>query len=262
MGWMVDEYSKLVGRFTPAVITGKPLSIGGSLGREQATGFGGVEVLKQALKHFKLKKNPTVAVQGFGNVGYDFALFAQTEGMKVVALSDSKGGIYSSKGLDVKKIFEWKKQMGKLAGFPGSVEVSNEKLLLLPVDVLVPAALENVIDKSNARKIKAKMIIEMANGPTASEADPILVKRKIILVPDVLSNAGGVATSYLEWVQNLKNDYLTYDEVMKRLSKIMQKAFADVVAVSQEKQIANLRTAAFVLAIQRIAQVTKDRGGI
>jgi glutamate dehydrogenase/leucine dehydrogenase len=259
MGWMVDEYSRLVGEFTPAVFTGKPIALGGSLGREEATGFGGVEVLKSAAKKMKLKKNPIVAVQGFGNVGFEFAKFAQKAGFIIAAVSDSKSGIYSPKGLDVMKVKEWKKQMGRVAGFPGSKEVKNEKLLELPVDVLVPAALENQINKNNARRIKAALIIEMANGPTASEADPVLKRRNIQVVPDVLANAGGVATSYLEWTQNLTGIYWTKDEVLQRLTKFMKDAFEDV-ARQAELLSTDYRTAAFVLAIQRISESIKAKG--
>ncbi|MBI3952713.1 MAG: Glu/Leu/Phe/Val dehydrogenase [Candidatus Doudnabacteria bacterium] len=259
MGWMVDEYSKLVGRLELGVITGKPLSMGGSAGREEATGFGGVAVLKEAANHFKLKRGATVAVQGFGNVGYFFALLAAKAGFKVVAVSDSKSGIYSPKGLDVFKVHEWKKQMGVVAGYPGSAEVSNEKLLQLPVDVLVPAALENQITDKNARKIKAKLVLEMANGPTTPEADRILLRRKIPVVPDVLSNSGGVATSYLEWTQNLSGYYWSREEVLKKLTAYMADAWKNVLA-EREKHNTDFRNAAFILAIQRIARAMKDRG--
>jgi glutamate dehydrogenase/leucine dehydrogenase len=259
MGWMVDEYSKLVGQFTPAVITGKPLSLGGSAGREEATGFGGVEILKQAAKDLKLKKGATLAVQGFGNVGYFFALFAQKQGFKVVALSDSHGGIYSPKGLDILKVSEWKKQTGELKGFAGSTEVSNEKLLQLPVDVLIPAALENQLHKGNARKIKAKMILEMANGPTTPEADAIFAKRKIPVLPDVLCNSGGVATSYLEWTQNLNGYYWSKEEVLGKLEKYMVEAWKNVEKKAEYYKTTH-RNGAFILAVERIAEAIKARG--
>ncbi|MBI4049812.1 MAG: Glu/Leu/Phe/Val dehydrogenase [Candidatus Doudnabacteria bacterium] len=259
MAWMVDEYSKIAGKFTPAVITGKPLSLGGSEGREEATGFSGVEVLKLAAQELKLKKNATVAVQGFGNVGHYFALFASRNKFKVVVLSDSKGGIYSARGLDIAKVAEWKKQMGQLKGYPGTAEITNEKLLELPVDVLVPAALENQIHEKNARKIKAKSIIEMANGPTTPDADPILWKRKILVVPDVLSNAGGVASSFLEWSQNRSGYYLSKQEVLKRLQKYMLEAWQNVWN-TQKAYGKDLRTAAYVLALTRIAEAIKGRG--
>lgn len=259
MGWMVDEYSKLVGKWTPAVITGKPTSLGGSQGREEATGFGGVVVLKEVAIKFKLKKKATVAIQGFGNVGSHFASVAAEGGFKVVALSDSKSGIYSPKGLDIKKAAVWKKERGQLKGYLGTVDISNEKLLTLDVDVLVPAAFESQIHKNNARKIKAKVIFEMANGPTTPEADSILHRRKILVVPDVLSNSGGVAASYLEWSQNLSGHYLTKTEVFKKLQNFMIKAWQNVYTTSEQYQT-DLRTAAFILAIKRIAKAVEDRG--
>lgn len=259
MGWMVDEYSKLVGQFTPAVITGKPLSIGGSEGREEAAGFGGVEILMQVAKEFKLKKGVSIAVQGFGNVGSFFAELAQKAGFKVVAVSDSKTGIYAPKGLDIKKVLEWKQQMGVLSGFPGTADVTNEKLLELPVDVIVPAALENQIHKGNAKKIKAKIILEMANGPTTPEADEILARRKIPVIPDVLCNSGGVATSYLEWTQNLSGYYWTKQEVLTRLEKYMQDAWNNVQKKAVEHNT-TYRNAAFILAVERIVEAMKGRG--
>ena len=259
MAWMVDEYSKLVGQFTPEVITGKPLGMGGSQGRTEATGLGGVEVMLEVAKKLRLKKGATVAIQGFGNVGYFFACFAKKMGYKVIAVSDSSGGIYSSKGLDPEKVLIWKKEMGKVKGYPGTIEVTNEKLLELPVDILVPAALENQIHKNNAKRLKAKVIIEMANGPTTPEADIILARRKMLVVPDVLSNSGGVATSYLEWSQNLSGSYWSKEEVFKKLQNFMVEATKEVFKVSQEYNT-DLRTASFILAIKRIAENIKARG--
>lgn len=259
MGWMVDEYSKLVGSLQLAVITGKPLAIGGSEGREEATGFGGVEVLTQVAKEFKLKKGASIAIQGFGNVGSFFAELAQKAGFKIVAVSDSKTGIYAPKGLDIKKVLEWKKQMGVLSGFPGIINVTNEKLLELPVDVVVPAALENQIHKGNAKKIKAKVVLEMANGPTTPEADAILARRKIPVIPDVLCNSGGVATSYLEWTQNLSGYYWTKKEVLERLEKYMREAWVNVQKKAIEHNTTH-RNAAFILAVERIVIAMKGRG--
>ncbi len=252
MGWMMDEYSKLVGKFTPAVITGKPLNIGGSQGREEATGFGGFEVLKEILKG---KKNVSVAVQGFGNVGFFFAKFAHEHGLKVVAVSDSKSGIYSPQGLDLTKALAWKKKHGVLAGLPGTKTITNEQLLELPVDVLVPAALENQLRADNAKKIKARIIIEMANGPTTPEADLILNKNKVLVVPDVLANSGGVATSYLEWYQNLKKEKWPKKKVLDKLSVYMRNAIRDVLK-TQKQYKTDMRTSAFILAIKRIAAAT------
>ncbi len=259
MGWMVDEYAKLTGSYQPAVITGKPLNMGGSQGREEATGFGGVEILKNAALALKLKKGSTVAIQGFGNVGSFFGELAHKAGFKIVAVSDSKGGVYSPKGLDIKKLEEFKKEHGMLKGFPGTADVSNEKLLELPVDVLVPAALENQIHKDNAKRVKAKLIIEMANGPTTSEADIILHKKGTWVIPDVLSNSGGVATSYLEWSQNLSGLYWSKEEVLKKLTTYMQEAWKNVWQARSQYNT-DFRNAAFILAIQRISEAIKSRG--
>jgi glutamate dehydrogenase/leucine dehydrogenase len=252
MEWMMDEYSKIVGKRTPAVITGKPLKAGGSQGRTEATGYGGVQVLKAAVKQYKLSNAKTVAIQGFGNVGQYFALFAEAVGYTVVAVSDSRSGVYNSQGLDIKKLIVWKVKTGKVKSFPKTQAVSNEKLLELPVDVLVPSALGDVIHKKNSKKIKAKLVIEMANGPTTPEADKILEQRKIRVVPDVLANSGGVATSYMEWLQNLKGQKWSKKRVLKKLDTFMVKAFNDVYKESK-KYKTNLRNAAFVLAIERIA---------
>ena len=259
MGWMVDEYSKLVGSFQPAVITGKPLSMGGSQGREEATGFGGVEILKAAAKEMRFKKGATVAIQGFGNVGSFFASLAADAGFRVVAVSDSKGAVYNPKGLDVAALESYKKQTGSLKGFAGAKEVTNEKLLELPVDILVPAALENQIHGNNARKIKARVIIEMANGPTTPEADVILHKKGTWVIPDVLANSGGVATSYLEWTQNLSGFYWSKPEVLAKLTKYMLAAWKEVLS-TRNKHKTDFRNAAFIIAINKIAQAMKSRG--
>ena len=256
MGWMVDEYGKLTGTNVPAVITGKPLDKGGSEGREEATGFGGVEVLKQAVKELNLPANATVAVQGFGNVGAHFANLAVAAGFKVVSVSDSKGGVYNPNGLDLQKAAEHKKSSGSLAQFDDSKEVSNEELLELPVDILVPAALENQIHKDNAEKIQAKLVLEMANGPTTPEADEILHKKNIWVIPDVLSNSGGVATSYLEWVQNLQDEHWSKEDVLAKLSKYMVEAWNSVLQTSKQHKT-DFRTAAFILAISRIVEAMK-----
>lgn len=258
MGWMVDEYAKLTGKFEPAVITGKPLTMGGSQGRTEATGFGGVETLKHAAKAMKLKKGATVAVQGFGNVGLYFAELAAKEGFKIVAASDSKGGIYNPKGLDIKKLEQFKSETGSVKGFPGAADVTNEKLLELPVDVLVPAALENQLHGKNAKRIKAKVIVEMANGPTTPEADIILHKKGVWVIPDVLANSGGVATSYLEWTQNLSGYYWSKKEVLSKLAIYMADAWENVLA-ERAKYKTDFRNAAFILALNRIAEAIKAR---
>jgi len=259
MGWMVDEYSKLTGSLQLAVITGKPLNMGGSQGRNEATGFGGVEVLKLAAKEMKMKKGATVAIQGFGNVGSFFAELATEAGFKVVAVSDSKGGIFDPKGLNIQQLESYKKTTGSLVDFPGAKMITNEKLLELPVDVLVPSALENQIHEKNARKIKAKLIIEMANGPTTPEADKILHRKGTWVIPDVLANSGGVATSYLEWSQNLAGFYWSKKEVLSKLTNYMGEAW-DTVLAARKQHNTDFRNAAFIVAIEKIGEAMKTRG--
>jgi len=257
MAWMVDEYSKIQGKFTPAVITGKPLDIGGSEGREFSTSWGGVFVLKEAIAKLGLL-NPTIAVQGFGNVGSFAAKFLYEEGYKVVAVSDSGGGIYNPEGLNIHTIFEVKKKTGSVTNYPNGKKVTNEELLELPVEIIVPAALENQLTERNAHNIKARMILELANGPTTPEADGVLEKKNILIVPDILANAGGVSVSYYEWLQNLKNEHWTEQKVLQRLEKLMKKAFDDVYKVKQEYNT-TMRTAALVLAVKRVVEDIKKK---
>ncbi len=244
MAWMLDEYEKLVGHLEPAMITGKPLELGGSQGRTEATGLGGFYVLEQLAKVKKLnKKKTTIAVQGVGNVGYWFMEFAKKAGYQIVASSNSKGGEYKGK------------------------KITNEQLLELPVDVLVPAALENQITQANAAKIKAKYIIEMANGPVTPEADEILHQKGIISLPDVLCNAGGVTVSYFEWVQNNMGYYWEKDEVWAKLKVIMDRAFSEVWEIYTAKKASlaesrrvNPRMAAYILAVSRVVKAMQLRG--
>lgn len=265
MAWMLDEYEQLIGHKSPSTFTGKPLTLGGSLGRTEATGRGGVFVLEALLakleKQFaKPKSQITVAVQGFGNVGYYFAKIAQEAGFRIVALSDSKGAVYVKDGLDVAKTLECKQQKGSVAGCycKGSVcdvkygkTLTNEELLALPVDILVPSALENVITAKNAGNIKAKVIVEMANGPVSEDAYPILDKKGIVAVPDILANSGGVIVSYFEWVQGLQGYWWSEEEVNNKLQKQITKAFLDVWQTAKEYKI-NLKQAAFVTALKRM----------
>jgi glutamate dehydrogenase/leucine dehydrogenase len=256
MAWMLDEYEKIVGRHEPAVITGKPISLGGSRGREIATSLGGFYILEECLKEFNLDVK-TVAIQGCGNVGGNIALLLWKNGYKVVGISDSKGGIYDENGLDIGKVLEYKKEKGMLKGFKAK-EISNEELLELKVDVLIPAAVENVITEENAGRIKAKMLLELANDPTTQKADEILNKRGIIVVPDVLANAGGVTVSYFEWVQNKQGFYWEEDEIKEKLKKKMVKAFKEVKEMAEMFKT-DLRLAAYILAIRRIAEAIKER---
>lgn len=283
MAWMIDEYEKIVGHRAPGTFTGKPIAMGGSAGRGKATGNGGVYALKALLTQIKdefpLRSNLTIAVQGFGNVGFYFAKIAAEQGFNVVAVSDSKGGIIKSKDLtnllplDIPLVEKCKKDKGSLSGCycsggvcdvnSGKV-ITNEELLELPVDILVPAALENVINEKNADKIKAKVIIEMANGPITPEADAILAKKGIIVVPDIFANSGGVSVSYFEWVQNLYGYYWSEAEVDEKLEKLINNSFEKIWGKYQElksKKVegVDLRLATYILAVERILEVEKLR---
>ena len=254
MAWMMDEYSHLAHNNTPASFTGKPMEIGGSQGREEATGQGGVYILKELAKAYNLRpEKVTIAIQGFGNVGYHFAELAYKEGFKIIAASDSKGAIVNKDGFAPEKVIEHKEKTGSVLKFPGAKNITNEKMLTEKVDILVPAAIENVITKENADKIKAKAILELANGPTTPDADKILDKKKITVIPDILANAGGVTVSYFEWVQNLQNYYWDKNIVNKKLEEIIQRSFAEVLQTAKVKKV-NLRTAAFILAIDKVAK--------
>lgn len=273
MAWMVDEYIKVQSENRKAknnftnkqllsTFTGKPVEKGGSQGRTEATGLGGSYVLLRLLK--KLSKNPkgmTVAIQGFGNVGYYIAEFLTNAGMKVVAVSDSKEGIYVEDGLNPKLTLECKQKKGFLSGCycVGTVcdlkkgrKITNQELLELPVDILVPAALENVITQENASRIKAQIILEMANGPITDDADSILAKKKVTIIPDILANAGGVATSYFEWYQNMNNQKWSKEKVFTKLKSKMEKVTDEVLRVAKKHQV-SLRDAAYIAALTRIA---------
>lgn len=257
MAWMLDEYQKIKGFKSPSTFTGKPIAWGGSLGRTEATGRGGLFVLLALLEKIKEKTKMendemTVAVQGFGNVGYYFAKLAHEAGFKIVAVSDSKGGIYVKNGLDPVQVAEYKKKKGTLNGFSGSKKVSNEELLALPVDILVPAALENVVREDNTGKIKAKVILEMANGPLTEEAYLKLSKQGVVIIPDVLANSGGVTVSYLEWVQGRQGYYWSEEEVNKKLKEMIERAFEAIWNKSIEKKMP-LKQAAFEVALERIS---------
>ncbi len=258
MAWMLDEYEKLTGTESPATFTGKPIERGGSEGREEATGFGGSVVLRKVLesKVGGVSAGATVAIQGFGNVASHFAETAKGLGLKIVAVSDSKGGIYNAEGLDISKVELHKKETGAVKGFVGASDITNEELLELPVDILVPAALENVLTGENALKVKAKLIIEMANGPTTLEADEIFNKTGVVVVPDILANSGGVATSYFEWYQNMRGEKWTRGEVLEKLTDLMEKAF-DAVNDARVSYGTNFRNAAYIVALKRIAAAGK-----
>lgn len=269
MDWFAEEYSKIMGKKTLAVVTGKSIGKGGSEGREEATGLGGFYVLEELVKKMSFGKaqgkSLTVAIQGFGNVGSFLADLCDKNGYKVVALSDSKGGIYEPKGIgfNVSLVKKCKKDTGSLRNCycQGDVceiakkgcFITNEELLELPVDILIPAALEGVIDEKNAKKIKAKIIFEMANGPVTAQADEILNRKGIVIVPDVLANAGGVTVSYFEWYQNMKNQKWSLSKVRGRLKEKMVKAF-DSVWETHKKEKTDLRTVAYIVALKRLVE--------
>ncbi len=264
MAWMVDEYSKIVGYNAFGVITGKPLEIGGSQGRTEATARGGAYVLREAAKKINLDLSKArVAIQGNGNVGgYAHKVIAEMFGSKVVAISDVNGGIYNENGIDYYAIQEYKaKNKGTISGFPGAKAITNKELLELNVDVLIPAAIENQITGENADKIKAKIVLELANGPCTPEADEILFKKGILQVPDILANAGGVTVSYFEWVQNINGYYWTEEEVYQRLDQWMTKAFWDTVKMADNYKV-EPRMGAYIVAVKRVADAIKVRGWV
>ncbi|MCD6552069.1 Glu/Leu/Phe/Val dehydrogenase [Thermotoga sp.] len=261
MAWYMDTYSMNVGYTALGVVTGKPVDLGGSKGREEATGRGVKVCTGLAMDAMGIDpKKATVAVQGFGNVGrFAALLIAQELGSKVVAVSDSKGGVYNPEGLDVEELIEYKLEEGTVATYPKGERISNEELLELDVDVLVPAALESAIHEGNAEKIKAKIVVEGANGPTTVEADEILEEKGVLVVPDILANAGGVTASYFEWVQDLQEFFWDLDQIRNALEKMMKEAFSDVMR-TKNKYNTDMRTAAYILAIDRVAYATKKRG--
>ncbi|HVO77477.1 MAG TPA: Glu/Leu/Phe/Val dehydrogenase [Methanomassiliicoccales archaeon] len=261
MAWMMDTYSMSVGHSVPGIVTGKPIEIGGSKGREEATSRGVMYVAQEAAKAKGMElKDASVAVQGFGNVGWHAArLLHQESGCRIIAVSDSSGGIFSEKGFDPVAVYEHKKKTASVKGFPGTEDITNEELLELKCDLLVPAALENVITKENAPNVKAKIVVEGANGPTTPEADVILFKNGIMLVPDILANAGGVTVSYFEWVQDLQFFFWTVEQIKERLREIMTSSFKRVHDLSQAKK-SDLRTAAYMLALGEVARAFELRG--
>jgi glutamate dehydrogenase (NAD(P)+) len=260
MAWIMDTYSMHHGYSVPAVVTGKPIEVGGSLGRFEATGRGVMITTLEALKHLDIPvESARVVVQGFGNVGAASAHLLQDAGAKIVAMNDTRGGIYNPKGLDARAVLRHKKETRSVVGFPGSEGVTGAELLELPCDVLVPAALENVLTRFNAPHVKARIVAEGANGPTTPEADDILFDRGIFVIPDILCNAGGVTVSYFEWVQDLQAFFWSEDEINDKLRQIMVRSFNEVLKMQQEKKV-NMRTAAYILAIKRVADATMTRG--
>jgi glutamate dehydrogenase (NAD(P)+) len=260
MAWMMDTYSQQKGVPVPGVVTGKPIAIGGSLGRREATGRGVIACALEAARHVGLAfEGARVAVQGYGQVGGVAARLARAHGAKVVAISDVKGGLYAPNGLDLARVDAWIAEHRFLEGYPDAEHVGPRELLEVPCDILIPAAIQNQITATNAGALRCRMIVEGANGPTSLEADDILHDRGILVVPDILANAGGVTVSYFEWVQDAQQLFWTEEEVNRRLLDIMQRAFREVLAVALERKL-GLRTAALMRGISRVAEAKRLRG--
>ena len=260
MAWFMDTYSMHQGYTVPGVVTGKPISLGGSEGRNEATARGTVFCIIEAARHLGIElKKAKVAVQGFGNAGSIAAQLMEAEGATIVAVSDSTGGIHDPNGLDIKRVIQWKQEHGTVQGFRGATDVTNAEVLEVECDILIPAALEGQITARTAGNIKARLVAEAANGPTTPEADDILWKKGIFMIPDILCNAGGVTVSYFEWVQDLNRDHWTEQEVNDKLKGIMVKAFQETLAIARREQC-YMRTAAYLLAVERVADATQMRG--
>ncbi len=260
MAWIMDTYSMHKGYSVTAVVTGKPLNIGGAEGRNEATARGVQYVVHEAAQKRGMNLNGAkVAVQGFGNAGSIAARLLSEDGATIVAVSDSTTGIYNPKGLDIRNLLSYKGEHSSLVGFPGGESVTNPELLELPCDILIPAALENQLNGDNARRVKASIVAEAANGPTNPDADKVFFDRGIFVLPDVLANAGGVTVSYFEWVQDLQSFFWSEAETNNRLHQIMTHAFNDVYKIAQDRKV-DMRTAAYVLAVGRVAEATKTRG--
>jgi glutamate dehydrogenase (NAD(P)+) len=260
MAWFMDTYSMHQGYTVPGVVTGKPISLGGSEGRNEATARGTVYCIIEAARHLGIELNKAkVAVQGFGNAGSIAAQLMTDEKATIVAVSDSTGGIHNPNGLEINKVIKWKQEHGTVQGFPGATDVTNAEVLEVECDILIPAALENQITEKNAPNVKARLVAEAANGPTTPEADEIFWKRGIFMIPDILCNAGGVTVSYFEWVQDLNRDHWSEQVVNQKLREIMVKSFQETLAIARREQC-YMRTAAYLLAVQRVADATQMRG--
>ncbi len=260
MAWIMDTYSNFVGYAVPGVVTGKPVNVGGSLGRNEATGRGVAFTVQKALEKLKVTSGkPTAAIQGFGNVGSVSAKYLHEMGCKVVAVSDVHGGIYNPKGMDVPALLVYGKERGTITGFPNTEKIDNRDLLTLEVDILVPAALANVITEKNAEQIRCKILAEGANGPVTPTADTILNEKGIFIIPGILANSGGVVVSYFEWVQGMQHLFWSEDEVVQKLEYLLDKAFEEVFTVHQEKQV-DPRTAAMMIGVGRVAAAKLLRG--
>ncbi len=260
MAWIMDTYSMHHGYTISGVVTGKPISIGGSLGRNEATARGAVFTLQRwAATTGTPLQGARVAIQGYGNAGSIAATLLAAEGALIVAVSDSQGGIHDPSGLDPAKVSAWKAEHGTVVGYPRATEVTNQEILEIDCDILVPAALENQITRHNAPRIKAKVVAEAANGPTNPEADEILFERGVFMIPDILCNAGGVTVSYFEWVQDMQSFFWTEDRINESLHEIMDRAFEAVHTMAARHEV-DMRTAAYMVAVARVAEATTLRG--
>ncbi|NMB46022.1 MAG: Glu/Leu/Phe/Val dehydrogenase [Firmicutes bacterium] len=263
MGWFVDEYAHIRGAYQPGIVTGKPIALGGSKGRTEATGRGVMYVIREAASAFgRQLQGATVAIQGFGNVGNYAAKFLHDQGCKIIAVADVFGGVYNPAGIDPYQLKEHEVKTGSVKGFPGTQPISSDELLVMECDILIPAALGNQLTAKNARDVKCKWVVEAANGPTTLEADQILQEKGVLVVPDILANAGGVTASYFEWVQNNYSYYWSEEEVNERLEKIMANAFHEVYDAFSNREGLDLRVAAYMVALERLATAMQARGWI
>ncbi|MBQ0721047.1 MAG: glutamate dehydrogenase [Gammaproteobacteria bacterium] len=261
MGWIMDEYSKYYG-FSPGVVTGKPVDLFGSLGRDEATGRGVMYVLQECLHESQRKlADVTIAIQGFGNVGSHAARLIAAQGGKIVAVSDVSGGIANDEGIDIPALLTWVKEEGVVQGFPGAVAIEGHEVLTYKAEVLIPAAMEEAITAANANNVQASIIVEAANGPLTAQAHDILVDKGVTVIPDILANAGGVTVSYFEWTQNIQQFKWEESRVVEELDKVMRKAYRAVAELARQDQL-DMRTAAFVIAIKRVARASASRRSI
>ncbi|VVB94303.1 Glutamate dehydrogenase [uncultured archaeon] len=262
MAWILDEFERIKGEHVPSMVTGKPIELGGSKARSYSTSLGGIYVLEEAMKKINLDKSKAfIAIQGFGNVGENAARLLHEREYNVIAVSDSKGGIIKEDGLFIPAVIKHKNETGSVIDFPGSKNITNEELLTCKCDILIPAALSDQLNRDNAPNVKSKLVLELANAPTTRDADDIFFDKNIMLIPDVLANAGGVVVSYFEWSQNLNNDYWEEEKVLEKLKKTMITAFNDVYSLCQEQKC-RLRKSAYSVALKRILEAEKLRGNL
>lgn len=262
MVWIMDEFEKIKGEHIPGVVTGKPIELGGSKARSYSTSLGGIHVLEEAMKKIKMNKTTScIAIQGFGNVGENAARILHKTGYKITAVSDSKGGVMNDEGLDIPKLMEHKEKTGSVMDFKGCRNITNEELLVSDCDILIPAALSEQLNEYNAKDVKAKLVLELANAPTTIEADGVFQDKNILVIPDILANAGGVVVSFFEWIQNLNNDYWEEEKVLEKLKKTMVASFNDIYGMCIEEK-GSMRRAAYQLAVKRILHAERLRGNL